>query len=72
MSLRGVRGEQHGNCKLKSWQIRQIFKRANDGEKQEALANEFGINQRTISAIKLGKRWKHLGLVKNEQNKENN
>jgi hypothetical protein len=68
MSLCGVRGEQHANHKLKEWQIRQIFKRANDGEKQEALAIEFGINQRTISAIKLGKRWKHLGLVKNEQN----
>ena len=67
MSLRGVRGEQHTNCKLKTWQIEKIFKRANEGEKQAALAMEFGVNQQTISAIKLGKRWKHLGLCERKK-----
>lgn len=62
MSLRGTRGMAHHNRKLSIAQVRQIYKRANDGEKQEALAMEFKVNQRTISAIKLKKRWKCLNL----------
>lgn len=62
MSLRGARGEQHTLSKLKTAQVIEIFKRAWDGEKQEALAFEYNVNQQVISAIKLGKRWKHLGL----------
>lgn len=62
MSLRGTRGMDHHNRKLSVAQVRQIYKRANEGEKQEALAIEFGINQRTVSAIKLKKRWKCLNL----------
>jgi len=68
MSLCGVRGEQHANHRLKVSQVIEIFNRANNGERQSKLARKFKVNQRTISAIKLGKRWKHLGLVKNEQN----
>lgn len=62
MSLRGARGEQHTLSKLKNAQVIEIFKRAWAGEKQEALAFEYKVNQQVISAIKLGKRWKHLGL----------
>lgn len=66
MSVSGTRGEMHYNCRLSQNQVREIFRRANAGEKQEALAFEFKINQRTVSAIKLGKRWKSLNLVGRE------
>lgn len=61
-NMRGVRGELHPNRKLTSQQVKQIFIRANANEKQESLAVEFRINQRTVSAIKLGKRWRCLNL----------
>ena len=62
----GVRGERHPRSRLKDHQVRDIFRRAWLGEKQLALASEYGVNQRLISAIKLGKRWKHLNLKKSE------
>ena len=60
----GVRGEMHPNSRLSQSQVREIFHRANSGENQMRLAKKFKVNQRTISAIKLGKRWKSLNLLK--------
>jgi hypothetical protein len=48
--------------------VKEIFRRVHNGEKQIALAAEFNVNQSTISAIKLGIRWKHLNLMKDETN----
>ena len=61
-ALCGVRGEQHPNARLTDGQVREIFRRAWAREPQRIIAKKFGINQRLVSAIKLGKRWKHLGL----------
>ena len=66
MGLCGVRGEMHPNSRLTQSQVREIFRRANAGENQLRLAKQFKVNQRTISAIKLGKRWKSLNLVRSE------
>ena len=63
MSKSGVRGEDHGNARLTTVEVQQIHKRAWDGEKQAALAAEYGVGQQLISAIKMGKRWSVLGLL---------
>lgn len=55
-------GENHYNRKLTNRAVKEIFRRVHNGEKQIALAMEFNVNQSTISAIKLGIRWKHLKL----------
>lgn len=57
-------GENHYNRKLTNGKVKEIYRRVHNGEKQIALAMEFNVNQSTISAIKLGIRWKHLGLRK--------
>jgi hypothetical protein len=50
-------------AKLKEHQVREIYRRVHSGEKQEALACEFRVKQSTISAIKLGIRWRCLNLL---------
>ena len=59
-------GENHYNRKLTNNSVIQIFRRLQQGEKQEALALEFRVSQKTISAIKCGKRWQHLNLLKDK------
>lgn len=59
-------GENHYNRKLTNQKVKEIYRRVHNGEKQIALALEFNVNQSTISAIKLGVRWKHLNLGKDK------
>ena len=49
--------------KLTNAQVMAIFRRANKGERQKVLAAEYNVDQRTISSIKCGARWKKLNLV---------
>lgn len=65
--MHGTRGAQHPNCRLREGQVREIYRRANLGEKQVALAAEFKVGQQIISAIKCGTRWRHLGLVRDRE-----
>lgn len=56
-----VRGEKHGNSKLKECEVLEIFKLANDevlGPNE--IANKFEISRRTVSNIKVGDSWSHL------------
>jgi hypothetical protein len=62
MGWNGSKGIDHPNCKLTERQVREIHRRVHKGERQKVLAAEFGVDQRAISAIKLGIRWKHLKL----------
>ena len=41
-------------------EVREIFRRVWNGEKQKDLAREFGLDQTTISSIKLGKTRAHI------------
>lgn len=44
--------------------VRLIHRALLDGEPQPALANEFGITQQSVSAIKTGAAWAHVtGVV---------
>lgn len=61
MKKSGVRGENHGSCKLSESQIREIFHRAHS-EPHRKLAKAFGVHTSTITNIKGGRRWRHLNL----------
>jgi hypothetical protein len=55
-----TRGEAHHTSKLNSQIILDIRSRYHQGERQAALAEEFGIHQVTVSEIVLRKIWRHL------------
>ena len=58
-----VKGERSGRSKLKEKEVREIYRRVNDGESaQKMVAKEFGISRTTANAICRGTIWKHLGL----------
>ena len=53
-----ARGEKQGHSKLKEAQVRAILK---DERSQREIAKTYNVAQPTISDIKRGKRWKHVG-----------
>ena len=55
-------GESNGRAKLTEAQVREIHRRASEGESRHTLAEEFGVYWLTIQNITSGKKWKHLGL----------
>jgi hypothetical protein len=57
----GNEGEAHGSAKLTTWQVKDIFERA-DYEPHKKLAREYNIHPHTVSNIRGGRRWKHLNL----------
>lgn len=58
---RQPRGEDQGSAKLTTEQVREIRRRyALGGISQQALGNEYGINQRTVSKIVRQSAWKHI------------
>ncbi len=48
-------GERHPNAKLTEADVRQIFRLIFKGETQQAIADQFGVRQNTISRIAAGK-----------------
>lgn len=56
-----ARGERTGAAKISDAQARDIFDRYHaGGVTQQALADEYGLNQRTISKITRGSSYRHL------------
>jgi hypothetical protein len=53
-----LKGETHPNSKLTTEQVLEIRSRV--GESQRRLAEEFGINEKTISNIILKRIWTHI------------
>lgn len=53
-------GEKSVRAKLTTEKVLQILKYLDMGCTQQTLADEFGVNQTLISAIKRGITWKHL------------
>lgn len=51
-------GERHGMAKLTEHEVAEIRRRYAAGEKQKALASEFGVNQPHISRIIRNENWK--------------
>lgn len=54
---------RHGASKLTPEQVVEIFNLTNQTEKPlKEIAEKYGVDQRTVSSIKLKKHWKHLLL----------
>lgn len=53
------RGEDNGASKLREVDVRSIRRLLQQGNTQQSIADRFGVTQRTISDIKLGKKWGH-------------
>ncbi|MRR49333.1 MAG: hypothetical protein EG825_00200 [Rhodocyclaceae bacterium] len=54
------RGEDNGASKLQEVDIRSIRRLLSNGDTQQSIADRLGVTQRTISDIKLGKKWGHV------------
>lgn len=52
-------GEENGASKLLEVDVRSIRRLLAQGRTQQEIADRFGVTQRTISDIKLGKKWGH-------------
>lgn len=53
-------GERNGASKLQEVDVRSIRRLLAKGETQQSIADRFGVTQRTISDIKLAKKWGHV------------
>lgn len=53
-----LRGSQHGMAKLNEDQARMIRRLYASGEKQQAIADRFGVSQGTVTQIVTGKAWR--------------
>jgi len=55
------RGEKHGNAKLTEEQVLEIYDLAwHSGRTLQSIGEQFGVNHRTVSSIKHGRKWGHL------------
>ena len=59
--MKPVRGESHKLSKLTEENVREIRSRLTGGENQRVIAADFGVHRHTVSDIKLGKTWGHVG-----------
>ena len=64
-------GEDSGGAVLAEKQVVEILRRLSKGERQNALAKEYGVNNSTISCIARRKTWAHLETpnIPNQSNK---
>lgn len=53
-------GEENGSAKLREVDVRSIRRLLAQGLTQQSIADRFDVTQRTISDIKLGKKWGHV------------
>lgn len=58
---RAFPGSQNGHAKLNEDEVRLIRDRFAAGERQTALASEYGVSQALISLIVKREAWKHVG-----------
>jgi len=61
---RQTKGRGHWSNKLTESQVLEIKERLGKGERQEAIAEQFGLCQATVSQIKLGRAW---GWLRNQE-----
>lgn len=53
-------GTRNGNAKLSDEAVREIRARAASGERQQIIADSYGITQPLVSAIARGRAWRHV------------
>jgi DNA invertase Pin-like site-specific DNA recombinase len=54
------RGEQHGNSRLKEWQIPYIRTLLENGASHADIARAYNVDKATIGRIARGKTWTHI------------
>lgn len=59
---RTCQGARHGGSKLTEDQVREIASCYFSGETQSSVSKRFGVSQRVVSAIVLGKSWGYTGI----------
>lgn len=57
---RQPRGEQHGMARLTADGVRAIRARVASGEPYQAIADDYGIETVTVTAIKMRRIWRHV------------
>lgn len=58
---RTLKGEKNGRCRLKKIQIKEILKKIKQKKYTNTeIAKQYSISNSHVSAIKSGKRWRHL------------
>ena len=55
-----LKGENNGNAKLTNEDVIIIKRLLREGRTNSSIAKKFGVSQKAISLIKLGKRWKQI------------
>ena len=55
-----MKGEAHTQAKLTAEQVKEIKLRLVRGEKQKAIAEDYGVQDSLISRINTGKIWKDV------------
>lgn len=60
MIVRQARGESQGHALLTEAEVCAIRERYRSGERQTALALEYGVHQTTVSDIVRRKSWQHI------------
>ena len=61
MNFKPKKGEKNPNAKLNWEKVREIRRRAENGEKRKDLAEEFGVALRTVSAVVKREFWREDG-----------
>lgn len=54
-------GEKHASARLTEDQVQEILRRLVAGDKQAAIAADFGVSRSHVSHIRRGRSWTHLG-----------
>lgn len=57
---RQPKGSAHSMAKLTEEKVAEIRRRLACGETGRSLAREYGVGESRISAVKLGRRWRHV------------
>jgi len=58
--LASSKGENHGQAILSESQVRDVFRRAWEGERQQSIADQFGVSKSNVGEIKRAKTWRHI------------
>lgn len=61
MKFKSRQGEKNPHAKLNWEKVREIRRRAENGEKRKDLAEEFGVALRTVSAVVKREFWREDG-----------
>lgn len=63
---RSARGAKNSHARLTEGQVLRVRELASEGLSQAAIGTLFGVGQTTVSAIVIGRNWKHLPVKESQ------